>query len=120
MKECIGYSQVEATMYSYLDEQKFEALPQSPVLRKEGAEVHLVSRKGGKITGLPGLDVITQLSSFASGHLPNRGDVIKPTRDALTRVGTIQLVAETAEDLAQDYRKIREMEDEGTLFLLEE
>jgi hypothetical protein len=47
-QECIGYTQIEATLNCYLRPDRFEALPSSPqTLLKQGAEVFLVSHQSG-------------------------------------------------------------------------
>ena len=48
-EECIGYSQIEATLNCYLRSDRFNRLPAKPdLLLKQGVEVFLVSRQAGK------------------------------------------------------------------------
>ena len=45
VKECIGYSQLEATLNAHLRPDKFDAMPKFPTLLKAGCEAFLVALK---------------------------------------------------------------------------
>lgn len=47
VQECIGYSQLDATLNCYLRPDRFDALPFEPHLLKQGVEAFLVSRTSG-------------------------------------------------------------------------
>jgi len=47
VQECIGYSQLDATLNCYLRPDRFDALPFTPNLLKQGVEAFLVSRTSG-------------------------------------------------------------------------
>jgi len=116
-KECIGYTQLDATLACYLRPDAFEALPDVPKLQKHGCEAFLVSlnqKVGGVLKDIPGLEAIRNLSSFRrSEMLTQPGAVLPPTVDCFTRPGSVQMVNESEERLKADYAKIRELEISG-------
>ena len=117
MEKCIGYSQIEMTVMCYLDQDRFAAAPKRPSLKKSGAEIHLVSFQEGKLKKIPGKHIVRKLKSFESMSLHKKsGQLLERTVDAFTRPGSIQLVAESPEQLSQDYAAIRELEEEGLFF----
>ena len=65
VKDCIGYSQLDATLNCYLRPDGFDSLPSVPHLLKHGAEAFLVSLSAaGILRDIPGLDEIRSMSSF--------------------------------------------------------
>ena len=117
VKECIGYTQLDAALACYLRPDAFEALPDVPKLQKYGCEAFLVSlnqKAGGVLKDIPGLEAIRNLSSFRrSEMLTQPGAVLPPTVDCFTRPGSVQMVNESEERLKTDYAKIRELEISG-------
>mmetsp|Transcript_19329 Transcript_19329/g.40704 ORF Transcript_19329/g.40704 Transcript_19329/m.40704 type:complete len:925 (+) Transcript_19329:97-2871(+) len=108
-----GYTQVDATVDSYLDKQKFATIPDiypSP-FKAAGQEVYLVSRGRGKVRFTPGFDVIKNLPSFVyleTGVAP--GGFVDFTVDLFTALGSVILMHQDPEVLEADIKKIREME----------
>ena len=123
-KECIGYTQVEATLNAYLRPNLFDELPNFPSLKKKGAEVFLVAlnnvvgKDGSIVKSIPGVDEIAEFASFRRMELLTQpGKLLLPTKDCFTRPGSVQLVNEIPMTLQSDYERIRELEEYG-LFLL--
>lgn len=114
-----GYTQVDATVDSYLDKQKFSTIPDvyaSP-FKAAGQEVYLVSRGRGKVKSTPGFDVIKNLPSFVyleTGVAP--GGFVDFTVDLFTSLGSVILMHRDPEVLKADIKKIREMEEYNELF----
>lgn len=63
-EECIGYTQIEATLNCYLRPDSFDTLPAEPVLLKHGLEGFLVSQVEGPVRSIPGLDQLRRFPSF--------------------------------------------------------
>jgi len=117
-QECIGYTQLDATLNCYLRPDQFDNLPPYPKLLKRGAEAFFVSFSTGVVTDIPGIDKIRQLPSFRRIEmLTQPGATIYPTIDCFTRPGSVQLVNEDLNQLEEDYNAIRLLEKDG-LFLL--
>ena len=114
VNECIGYSQVDATLNLYIRPDRFDALPHIPSLSKQGTEAFLVSYQTGSLVEIPGIDTIRSLPSFRRMEmLTQPGAYITPTIDCFTRPGSAQLVNTDANDLRKDYEAIRSLEYEG-------
>ena len=117
VKECIGYSQLEATLNCYLRPDTFDSMPETPTLLRRGAEAFLVSmsqKPGGVLKDIPGLEVIRSMSSFRRLEmLTQPGSVLPPTIDCFTRPGSVQMVNESEAKLEEDYAHIRELEISG-------
>lgn len=120
-QECIGYTQLEATLNCYLRPDQFDNLPPAPYkLLKQGCEAFLVSYSSGTIKDIPGIDIVRTLPSFRRVEmLTQPGATIVPTIDCFTRPGSVQLVHEDSEALERDYEKVRELELEGLFDLME-
>jgi hypothetical protein len=120
VEECIGYSQLDATLNCYLRPDRFEALPFFPTPVKQGCEAFLVSYANGTLRDIPGLDEIRDFKSFRRMELMTQpGAIISPTIDCFTRPGSVQMVSQTIEGLDQDYTRIRELELKGLFELLQ-
>ena len=117
-QECVGYTQLEATLNCYLRPDRFDAIPFEPsVLLKEGCEAFLVSMHSGMLRDIPGVETIRNMRSFRRMELNTQpGEMLVPTVDCFTRPGSVQMVCDTAAGLEADYAKIRELETHG-LFL---
>lgn len=117
VKECIGYSQLDATLSCYLRPDAFESLPEVPRLLKFGSEAFLVSlnqKAGGILKDIPGLEIIRNMSSFRRLEmLTQPGAVLPPTIDCFTRPGSVQMVNDVEAKLVEDYGRIRELEVRG-------
>jgi hypothetical protein len=64
VNECLGYSQLDATLSAYIRPDRFDALPFEPMPLKQGAEAFLVSHKHGILKDIPGSDEIRSMASF--------------------------------------------------------
>lgn len=87
-----GYSQVEATVDSYLDKKQFSLLPSKPPspFKASGQEVILVSFGRGVVKTTPGFDEIKEMPSFVyleTGVRP--GSRVDYTIDLFTGIGKI-------------------------------
>jgi hypothetical protein len=120
VEECIGYSQLEATLNCYLRPDRFDIIPSFPaLLTKQGAEVFLVSNATGVVVATPGVDEIRRLPSFRRLELFTQvGSKILPTINCFTRPGSIQLVNELPGTLEDDYASVRDLEAKGLIFTL--
>lgn len=121
---CGGYSQVNATVDSYLDVDKFAALPNKPPspFLASGQEVDLVSFSAGLVTATPGFDKIRKLRSFVllESHV-KPGVRITKTIDLVTDIGNIILMHHDSKVLEKDVAFIRSIEKTpGALFELDE
>lgn len=84
--ECVGYSQLDATLNCYLRPDRFDALPYTPNLLKKGCEAFLVSYSAGILKDIPGLETIRSLASFRRMEMFTQpGAVFAPTIDCFTR-----------------------------------
>uniref|UniRef100_A0A7S3JRM9 ATP-grasp domain-containing protein n=1 Tax=Aureoumbra lagunensis TaxID=44058 RepID=A0A7S3JRM9_9STRA len=112
-RACTGYDQVDATLYAYLDDQKFEQLSsQPPPLIKHGAELFFVSRTSGMIRSIQkATEYISSLPSFAKIEWQlKEGDFAPLTTDCFTRPGSAQLIHTSRDQLAIDCKNIRLLE----------
>jgi len=114
-----GYSQVEASVDSYLDKQSFMALPDitpSP-FKSFGQEVTLVSHSRGTVKSTPGFDEIKQMESYVYLETAvEAGSSIEYTVDLFTNVGTAILMHRDQAVLQADLDRIRQLEKENGLF----
>merc|ERR1712048_900353 len=100
-----GYTQVDATVDSYLDKQKFSTIPDiypSPS-KAAGQEVYLVSRGRGKVKSTPSFVYLE------TGVVP--GGLVDFTIDLFTALGSVLLMHQDSKVLEADIKKIREMEE---------
>eukprot|EP01038_Epipyxis_sp_PR26KG_P011809 gene11809-15803_t len=113
--ECIGYSQLDATLNCYLRPDRFDSLPSEPKLIHHGCEAFLVSYSEGILQDMQaGMNIIRNLQSFRRMEMMTQpGVMLKPTIDCFTRPGSIQMVNESEEALLKDYKIIRDLEITG-------
>jgi len=118
----IGFSQVEAACDCYFDVAAFNALPDVfPPFMAGGQMVELVSNFTGRITGLPGYDIIKALPSFSYMEVGSHisiGQELELTIDLFTCAGAIILCHPCKMQVAEDEATIRRMELDGSLFQL--
>jgi biotin carboxylase len=62
-QECIGYTQIEATLNCFLRPELFDTLPSVPTVSSHGMEVFLFSNQAGTVKSIPALDTIRELRS---------------------------------------------------------
>lgn len=114
-----GYSQVDCTVDAYLDEERFNAIPDVPPspYKASGAELLLVSYTRGVVQATPGFDIIQQLPSFVYLETGvQEGSEVDYTIDLFTNVGSVFLVHYDRETLERDIARVRELEETDTMF----
>jgi len=115
--ECVGYSQVGATLDVYVNPSAFDALPLVPgggTLRKFGAEIDIVAYRDGVVTEIPGAVVVRTLPSFRKMELAVQpGTAIKKTVDCFTRPASVLLLHDDEATLLADVASIRGLERDG-------
>eukprot|EP00600_Ochromonadales_sp_CCMP1393_P003118 CAMPEP_0174978690 /NCGR_PEP_ID=MMETSP0004_2-20121128/14353_1 /TAXON_ID=420556 /ORGANISM="Ochromonas sp., Strain CCMP1393" /LENGTH=988 /DNA_ID=CAMNT_0016230109 /DNA_START=105 /DNA_END=3071 /DNA_ORIENTATION=+ len=117
--ECVGYTQLDATLNCYLRPDRFDALPFEPVLHKQGTEAFLVSYNEGTLKDIPGIEALRKLPSFRRMEmLTQPGAALHPTIDCFTRPGSVQMVNASAAQMQADYEQIRTLEKAGMFELL--
>lgn len=117
-----GYNQITATVDAYLDQEKFDRLPNKPPspFKAAGQCVDLVSYKSGVVKATPGYDVIRLLPSFVcmESHI-KQGSKVSPTVDLSTDAGNLVVMHEDKDVVARDIALIRAIESSCALFELE-
>lgn len=114
-----GYSQVETTVDSFLDNRQFTITPdKSPSPFKAfGQEVILVSFSRGVVKATPGFDEIRRLESFVYLETGVRqGTFVDYTVDLFTGIGSVILMHRDQKVLEDDVKRIRAMEKQNELF----
>jgi len=117
-----GYSQVEATVDSYLDSRQFMITPAKPPspFKAFGQEVIMVSFARGTVKSTPGFEEIKQLDSFVYLETGVRkGTKVDYTVDLFTGIGSVILMHKDKRVLERDVNRVREMEREDQLFTYE-
>lgn len=110
--ECIGFSQMEATLTCFVRPDSYDELPtQANELKAEGMEVYLVSSSRGLVRDIVGLQAIRDLPSCQRVDMYTQpGAHVIPTCDYYSRVGTVVLVNKDSAQLERDYQTIRQLE----------
>lgn len=118
---CVGCNQVDATLDAYLDPDAFDALPDvPPPFKNYGREVDLVSYTRGTLKSI-NVHLVRSLKSFCKMELAVQpGSAIVPTIDCFTRPGSVQLIHPDPDVVQADYDRIRTIENEGSLFVLDD
>mmetsp|Transcript_80476 Transcript_80476/g.207144 ORF Transcript_80476/g.207144 Transcript_80476/m.207144 type:complete len:430 (+) Transcript_80476:120-1409(+) len=118
-----GYSQVDVNVDAFLSANAFERLPDvppSPFLAA-GQVVTLISYHEGIVEATPGFDKVKALKSFvALEENVHVGDKLEKTIDVFGLTAMCVLVHPDPEVLEADIATIRQMEVEGSLFVLSE
>jgi len=118
-----GYCQIDAAADSFLDHAAFNKLPDkmpSP-FRATGQEVMLVSFTEGTVTETPGYQKIRELPSFVYLEASVKvGGKIERTTDLFSNVGSCILMHQDPVVLAKDVESIRQMEQDYSMFDLDE
>jgi ATP-grasp domain len=114
-----GYTQVDAAVDSYLNQEEFWCLPDKPPspFCASGLEVDLVSYAEGFVTSTPGFDKIKELDSFVSLETHVKpGSKVAKTVDLVTDVAYVILIHPSKDVLEKDVALIRRMEKENKIF----
>jgi biotin carboxylase len=114
-------SHVTVTVDAYLDPSSVaRRAANPPPLREKARVVTLISKAEGTITAVRH-DELEKLPSYAGAvALLSPGDRIARTFDLFTSPGTVYLVAPDEALLQEDYERLRELEETGRLFEVEE
>ena len=81
--------------------------------------VFLISRREGRLRGVPGLEIIRSLEAFAPQHLHLSlcpGDQVCRTVDLLSSPGWIVFAHENPDAVEAGHRLVRDLEREGRFF----
>lgn len=117
-----GYSQIEATADAYLSPENFDKYPDRPgPLIGQGVEVCLVSYGKGRVSRVPGFDVLKKLPScihFESGV--KKGSQVDLTIDLITCVGSCIIWHQNPVVVQDDLHFIRYLENMNGLFVFED
>jgi len=121
VNQCLGTSQVKASVDLYLDEDAWDRIPDTPTLSKlHGLEFDFVSQFEGKLVALPKLDQIRKLESFfAMDMFVKPGEKLVKTIDCITMPGSVRLLHRDRVQLEADFLRLRALEDEGGFYILE-
>lgn len=114
-----GYSQVEATVDSYLNKRQFDIYPSKPPspFKAAGQEVILVSFSRGIVKSTPGFEQIKKLQSYVYLETGvQAGSEVDYTIDLFTGIGSVILMHRDADILEEDVKFIRKLERDNTLF----
>jgi hypothetical protein len=116
-----GYTQVKVCVDAFMDGDAFDRLPDVPPypFLAAGQVVMAVSFHEGRIDAAPGFQRIRSLKSFVSlEENVHVGDQLQKTVDLFGIVGMCVLVHPDVDVLKSDIASIRQMEIEGSLFVL--
>lgn len=114
IKQCIGRSQLELTLASYLQPERFTLDDMKDYELKQHLLVKmLISNQDGIVKKVRYLDEIKSLPSFVSMNLnTDIGEPVVKTIDLFTTPGTVYLCNKNEESLHKDYEKIASLEQE--------
>ena len=117
-----GYSQVEATVDSYVDNRQFTITPDIPPspFKASGEEVILVSFSRGLVKSTPGFELIQKLESFVyleTGVRP--GSQVEHSVDLFTGIGSVVLMHSDPTVVEHDVARIRDIEKHHQMFEFE-
>mmetsp|Transcript_19940 Transcript_19940/g.32851 ORF Transcript_19940/g.32851 Transcript_19940/m.32851 type:complete len:441 (-) Transcript_19940:80-1402(-) len=118
--KAFGYNQIDVTLDCYVRPDLFHNLPPYPTnAQHHGKEVFLVSKQAGKISDIPGLDLVMKLPSYLSKDISVKtDDDIHKTIDLFTMPGRVQLLHESKAQVDIDYELIHAILAEGRMFEL--
>ncbi|CAE7846851.1 ddaF [Symbiodinium necroappetens] len=116
-RKMTGYSQMDAVIDAYLNQEAFHALPNAPTFLMSGDIIHLISYEEHLITAMPGLEAVRSLSSFTDLVMNVKiGDMTPKTTDWYTFTGVVALCHADPAALAADISCIRSMELSRSFF----
>jgi hypothetical protein len=113
------YSQIEASVDAWLDEDEFDSLPDAPLspFQSHGLQVHFVSYSEGEVVSTPGFEVLKHLPSFVSlSPSVGIGSTVEYTTDLATSPGVCLLMNKDENKLKKDLDFLRYMEEINGLF----
>lgn len=118
-QECIGYTQIDATLNCFLRPDRFDALPATPSLTQQGMEVFLFCNQTGVVREIPALESIRSLSSVHRLDMNvQAGSNVVVTDSEFTSPGSVLLVGQSVAELNADLNEIQRLEEEGLFALM--
>jgi biotin carboxylase len=114
IKQCVGRSQMELLLASYLQPEMFTPADMCDYkLKKHLLVKFLISGQSGKVKKINFLDEIKALPSFINMNLNTKiGDQVAQTIDLITSAGTVYLCHENEQVIQNDYNKIASIEQQ--------
>jgi biotin carboxylase/SAM-dependent methyltransferase len=122
LKECIGRTQLELSLASYIDPDFFSRWREIPYkLNKHFMIKCLVSDREGDLDATPGVTLLTSLPSVKRGNFMAclEAGHVQRTVDLLSAPAHLYLCHEDAAVVKKDYQLIREMEKHAWNLLFE-
>lgn len=106
---CFGNNQIELTLESYLQPEKFlNRMDQPYLIKKHGLQIILAAKKSGKILATDFSEQLSCVKNLISFSLKfATGDTLLKTYDLSTAVGIVNLAAENKEELLNGYRQVQ-------------
>lgn len=121
--DVLGQGQIDLTVDAYVDSAALASKTASPYrLPGRCLVVFLISRREGRLRGVPGMDAIRSLEAFAPQHLHLPlcpGDQVCRTVDLLSSPGWIVFAHENPDAVEVGHRLVRDLEREGRFFEFE-
>ncbi len=116
---CVGVDQIDLMVDACIDPSAFERSADAGYrIERHCTIVFLVSRRAGRLRGLPGLQEIRSLRSFHDASLRvGPGDILRRTTDLFTSPGVVVLMHPDKSVVEADQHRVRELESDGLLEL---
>jgi len=121
-KACVGEDQITATFATYLDQQAFAKMPDVRPITQYGAVVFTINYQPGVLTGLPGLAVAKQSSSYLSSDIDSASglsgimDKFLPKTTPDTIPINIALASKNKKVLDKDYSHLIQIQTDRDFF----
>jgi len=108
---CLGTDQIELTLESYLQPEKFlQRINQSYNVKKHGLQIFLSSKKTGKIISMDLAYHLSKIPSVINYSLKSKiGDILLKTFDLSSSPGMVHLVGEDEKALLNDYQHVLDL-----------
>lgn len=114
-RNCVGYSQVDLTVDSYIDHQAFDKKSRRTYeLSQKLVILELISKTEGVLQDLQYVEKIEKLPSFFKQKIDLKpGDCVEKTVDVFTSPGHVVLMHRDEAVIWRDYKQTRIFEDRG-------
>ncbi|WP_216628504.1 ATP-grasp domain-containing protein [Pseudoalteromonas caenipelagi] len=117
--KALGYTQVSMCVDMYLDPETFinKTVTSAYQLNAHLAEVSLLFKKDGQLTGIPGIPMIEELTSFSNfSGLPETGIEVTITVDTIGLPGFVYLVNSDSNQLLSDFSTLLKYQRDDLIF----
>ncbi len=118
--DVLGQGQIDLTVDAYLDPTALVRKTARPYrLTEHCLVVFLISRREGRIRGVPGLEAVRALKAYSPRHLHlslRPGDLVRRTIDLVSSPGWVVFVHEDSEAVEAGHRLVRDLEREDRFF----